>query len=157
MLSAIYSEENAMNLDSRIAWLKAGSLITIGFGLLIAAAAIPALNYPMALLGDLIFFPIDGAPTLAAPGERLLSAITGGVMTGWGAMMYLVATELLPKDPALGRRLILTSIVSWFVIDSSMSVAAGAPLNVVGNLGFLLVFVLPLKGLGQAEASSHAA
>lgn len=146
-----------MNLDSRIRWLKAGSLITIGFGLLIAAAAIPALNYPVEILTDLIFFPADGTPTIGAPGERLLSAITGGIMAGWGAMMYLVATELLPKDPALGRRLILISIVTWFIIDSSMSVAAGAPLNVIGNLGFLAIFVLPLKGLGTPDAAASVA
>ena len=51
-----------MTLDARIRWLKAGSLITIGFGLLIAAAAIPALSQPVAGLADLIFFPVDGAP-----------------------------------------------------------------------------------------------
>ena len=72
-------------------------------------------------------------------------------------MYYLVATELLPKDPAMGRRLIIISIVTWFVIDSSMSVAAGAPLNVVGNLGFLLIFVLPLRGLGEAGTATSAA
>lgn len=140
-----------MTLDTRIRWLKAGSLMTIGFGLLIAAAAIPALNPPVAVLTDLIFLPLDGAPVVGAPGERLLSAIAGGVMAGWGAMMYLVATELLPKDPALSRRLILVSIVTWFAIDSSMSVAAGAALNVVGNLSFLLIFVLPVLGLKQRD------
>ncbi len=146
-----------MNLESRIRWLKAGCLITIGFGLLIAAAAIPALNYPVAVLTDLIFFPVDGAPSIGAPGERLLSAITGGIMTGWGAMMYLVATELLPKDPALGRRLIYVSIVTWFVVDSSMSVASGAALNVIGNLGFLLIFVLPLRGIGAPDVAARTA
>ena len=146
-----------MTLDSRIRWLKAGSFMTIGFGLLIAVAAIPALSYPVAVLTDLIFFPVDGGPAIGSPGERLLSAITGGIMVGWGAMMYLVATELLPKEPALARRFILVSIVTWFVIDSSMSVAAGAPLNVVGNLGFLLIFVLPLRGLAAPDAAASVA
>ena len=144
-----------MELETRIRWLRTGSVVTIGFGLLIAAAAIPATQSPVAWLTDLIFFPVDGSPAIGGPGERLLSAITGGLMTGWGVMPYLVATELLPREPLLARRLILAGIVSWFVIDSTMSIAAGAPLNVVGNAGFLLVFVLPvwsLRGPGREHA-----
>ena len=49
--------------------------------------------------------------------------------------------------PMLGRSLILKSIMTWFLIDSSMSIAAGVPLNVIGNLGFLLVFTLPVLGI----------
>jgi len=145
-----------MTLETRIRWLKIGAVITIGFGLLIAAAAMPALQAPIALLTDLIFYPLDGGPAIGSPGERLLSAITGGVMAGWGVMMYLAATEVLPKDPMTGRRLILAAIGTWFVIDSSMSVAAGAPLNVVGNLSFLLIFVLPVWSLRASDPEMKA-
>lgn len=133
-----------MNYESRVRWLKIGAASLVGFGLLVAVAAIPAMNGPAAWLLDLIYFPLDGAEAAGAPADRLLSAIAGGVMAGWGVMIWIVAGEIYPADPALGRRLILSSIIIWFVIDSSMSVAAGAPLNVVGNLGFLLVFVLPV-------------
>lgn len=133
-----------MNYESRVRWLKIGAASLVGFGLLVAVAAIPAMNGPAAWLLDLIYFPLDGAEAAGAPADRLLSAIAGGVMAGWGVMIWIVAGEIYPADPALGRRLILNSIITWFVIDSSMSVAAGAPLNVVGNLGFLLVFVLPV-------------
>lgn len=133
-----------MNHELRVRWLKIGAASLFGFGLLVAVAAIPALNGPAAWLLDLIYFPLDGAEATGAPADRLLSAIAGGVMAGWGVMLWIVAGEVYPADPVLGRRLVLKSIITWFVIDSSMSVAAGAPLNVVGNLGFLLVFVLPV-------------
>lgn len=133
-----------MNNDARVRWLRIGAAVTVGFGLLVAVAAVPALSGPAALLLDLIYFPLDGAEATGAPADRLLSAIGGGVMVGWGTMLWIVAGEVYPDNPELGRRLILASVVTWFVIDSSMSVAAGAPLNVVGNLGFLLIFVLPV-------------
>ena len=133
-----------MHLKTRIAWLKTGSAITIGFGVIIAAAAIPALQAPTGLLLDLVYLPLDGAPSTGGSAARLLSAISGGVLIGWGLMMWLLATTLYAKEPQLCRRIILTSIISWFVVDSSMSIAAGAILNAFLNIGFLLVFALPV-------------
>ncbi|MEM1174960.1 MAG: excinuclease ABC subunit A [Pseudomonadota bacterium] len=131
-------------MQQRIAWLKAGSAITLLTGLLIAAAAIPALSGPTLWFFDLVIFPLDGAQSLAGTEQRLLCAITGGLLGGLAVLMWLVTTEVFAAHPALGRSLILKSIVTWFVIDSSMSIAAGAPWNVVGNIGFLLIFTLPV-------------
>lgn len=133
-----------MNLTTRVAWLKTGATVTIAFGAVIAVAAIPALQAPTALLLDLVYLPLDGAPSTGGSATRILSAISGGVLIGWGLMMWLLATTLYAKEPALCRKIILTSIVSWFIVDSSMSIAAGAFLNVVFNVGFLLVFALPV-------------
>ena len=133
-----------MNLTTRIAWLKTGSAVTIGFGVLIAAAAVPALQAPTAFLLDMVFLPLDGAPSTGGEATRLLSAISGGVLVGWGLMMWLLATTLYAREPAICRKIILTSIISWFVVDSSMSLAAGALLNAFFNVGFLLVFAVPV-------------
>ncbi|MGI9236911.1 MAG: hypothetical protein ACR2QZ_05910 [Woeseiaceae bacterium] len=133
-----------MDYNTRVAWLKTGSAITMGFGVIIAAAAIPALQGPTALLLDLVYLPLDSQPSGGGPATQLLSAIAGGVLVGWGLMMWLLATTLYAKEPELCRKIILTSIISWFVVDSSMSVAAGAILNAFFNIGFLLVFALPV-------------
>ena len=141
-----------MTIDSRIRWLQLGAAITVGFGLLIAAAAVPALQGPTEFLLDLIYFPVDAGQPMDSHAARLFSAISGGLMTGLGVMLWVVATELCPGDPVLGRRLILLGIGSWYVVDSSMSVAAGAPLNVLFNTGFLLIFYLPAWRLATAES-----
>jgi hypothetical protein len=133
-----------MSLDTRIRWLKIASIITVGFGLLLAVAAIPAMSGPAQFLLDFIYFPLDGAQAVASSAARLLNAITGGLMAGLGVMTFLVAGELMPREPDLARRILLAGIGAWFLVDSSMSIAAGAPLNAVFNAGFLLLFYLPL-------------
>ena len=142
-----------MTIEIRIRWLQAGAAVTVGFGLLIALAAVPALQGPTGLLLDLVYFPVDSGQAVDTYAARLFSAISGGLMTGLGAMLWVVATELCPRDPAMARRLILIGIGSWYVVDSSMSFAAGAPLNVLFNTGFLLVFCVPAWRLTGATAA----
>ena len=127
--------------------LKIGAAVVVAFGLMMAAASLSTLTAPTAWLIDLVFFPVDGAQTMADPVVRLMSAICGGVLVGWGAMIWLLVTRLLPRDPALTRQLILISVCSWFVIDSTGSVLSGGHWNVLGNLGFLLLFVVPAAQL----------
>lgn len=146
-----------MQIESRVRWLKVAAGVTMGFGILIAAAAIPTLAAPTAFLLDLIYFPVDGVQTMGDPASRLFSAITGGVLTGWGLMAWLIATELLRERPELARRIIITSIGTWFLIDSSMSIAAGAPLNAGLNVSFLALFCLPVLGLRSNSTRAEAA
>lgn len=143
-----------MKQETTAFWLKTGSAITIFFGLLIAVASIPAAGAPVEVLADLIFFPLDGAQDVSAPETRLMNAIGGGVMTGWGIMLWMLATKLYPKDPALAKQTIVTSIVAWFVVDSAGSVMSGAPLNALFNVSFLLIFYVPLWLAGRNPAGA---
>jgi len=136
-----------MSLERSAFWLKSASAIVIGFGLLIAIAAVPATAAPVQLLLDLIFWPVDGAERATMPETRLAFAISGGVMAGWGILLWQLTDRLYLRDPKLGRSLILNSIGTWFLVDSLGSIAAGAPLNAVFNVGFLLLFVLPLRNV----------
>ena len=142
-----------MRNDAAITWLKIASAITVGFGFLIAMGASPATDAPAAFLLDLIYFPVDRVPEIGGAGARLVSAICGGVMVGWGFLLWLVATRLAPKDPELAKGFVLISLTTWFVVDSAGSVAAGAPLNVAGNLIFLVMFIAPAMRIGS---KSHA-
>ncbi len=134
-------------------WLKGASIAVIGFGLLILGAAHPATGGLTVFFTDLIIWPLDGGQSLALTEQRLLAAILGGVMAGWGVILYGLATALTEAPDAI-RKLILMSIGTWFVLDSLGSVISGAPLNVLGNLGFLALFAVPLM---RMQASSPAA
>lgn len=133
-----------MQLHTTQRWLKTACAIVIGFGLLGAVTAHPALSGPERIFIDLAIWPVDGQPDNPTPESRLLWAIVSGVLVGWGMMLWLITTRILPKDPALARTMILTSICTWFVVDSLGSIAAGAPMNALFNIGFLLLFVIPL-------------
>ena len=125
-------------------WLRAASTIVIGFGVLIALSSYPPAGFATGFLIDLIFWPIDGAQDISQPATRFVFAVSGGVMIGWGLLLWQIVTRLLPKDPSLARSMILASVGIWFVTDSLASVVAGAPLNALLNVPFLLIFALPL-------------
>lgn len=137
--------------------LKIGSALVVGFGVVIAIAAYPPMAGIAQFLLDLIKWPVDAAQAVSSPEMRLLSAVSGGVMVGWGLLLWLVAARLYRRDPALAGSMILTSIGAWFVIDSTASVVAGAPLNAVLNVSFLVLFALPVMLHRRAEGASTSA
>ena len=142
-----------MSSRATITWLKAASALIIGFGIITVSAATPATAGLARFLIDMIFWPIDGAQTLAAPETRLLCAIAGGLMAGWGAMLWLAATRLYSQAPELAGTMIMVSLGAWFIVDSLGSILAGAPLNALLNMGFLPIFLIPLmRRAHQAEA-----
>lgn len=126
-------------------WLRFASATVIGFGLLTALGAHPTTGRAVIFLADLLLWPLDGAETGDAGETRLIAAIAGGVMAGWGWMLWGLTGEGMDRAPELSRRLILGSVALWFLIDSTGSLAAGAPLNILGNLVFLAMFLWPLR------------
>ena len=144
-----------MNAETRLTWLKVASDIVIVFGLLMVLASMPIAAPPMSFLVDMIFWPVDGAQSIASETGHFLLAVGGGVTIGWGVLLYLLTTRLYPSDPGLARLLITASAMAWFIPDSLGSIASGAALNVLFNLGFLGLFMIPLWLPGKrAEANS---
>ena len=133
--------------------LRFAAGVTMVTGLALALSAVPALNIGVRLLTDLLVWPFDGAQTLAASETRLALAIGGGVMLGWGLMIWQLAGEPLERTPDAVRGIIRASVLGWFVVDSAGSVAAGAALNVVPNLVFLALFLLPMRKARAAVAA----
>ena len=142
-----------MSIDTRIRWLKFAAAITVATGLVIAVAAIPALAAPTEMLVALVV-PGADVDTLGTPIARTLAAVSGGVLVGWGILLWMIADSVLGTNPGLASRLVVASIVSWFAVDSAMSIAAGAWPNVILNCGFLLLFLPPV--LGMSASAAHA-
>lgn len=133
--------------------LRFAAGVTMVTGLALALAAVPALNIGVRLLTDLLVWPVDGAETLAASETRLALAIGGGVMLGWGLMIWQLAGDPLERAPDAVRAIIRSSVLGWFVVDSAGSIAAGAALNVLPNLVFLALFLIPMRR-GQSVAAT---
>ena len=123
--------------------------ILIVVGLVAAAAAHPSLAAPIAIMGDAIFWPIDGLPGAPSePLERLFVAVAGGLMTGWGAMFVA-----LGRGWSTGRSFV-AGAVAWFVVDSMGSAMAGVPLNVAGNVPFLALMLWAARPLAGGRPGS---
>ena len=133
--------------------LRFAAGVTMGFGLMIALAAQPQLAAPTVMLADILIWPVDGAETGSLPEARLLYAIAGGVLTGWGWMIWLLAGEAMHRQPGLVRSIIRQSLLLWFAVDSTGSVLAGAPLNVLANGAFLALFLVPTLLQAPAKAA----
>ena len=130
--------------------LRLAAVVTMLTGFALALAAIPALNLPVRLLADVLVWPVDQSQTLAASETRLAFAIGGGVMVGWGLMIWQLTGEPMQRAPDATRSIIRTSALAWFAVDSLASVMAGAALNVPANALFLALFLVPTLGARRA-------
>jgi hypothetical protein len=123
--------------------LKIACVGTFIVGLVAAAAAHPALAAPWALLMDLVQWPIDGAQGIAASEARILSAIGGGLTCGWAVMLSGLAAGPLARGDRDIRGLFVVSVLTWFTVDSLASFAAGWAGNVVLNMVFAALLLVP--------------
>jgi len=142
----VTSSPTQEGLASPTAQLKLASVGTAAVGLMIALGAHERTDGPLRWLLDLVFWPIGDAKVLADEAQ-LLAGILGGVMAGFAALIWLMI-DALEDRPAALKRIILGAMTIWFVVDSTASVASGGWLNVIGNVGFLALFVLPARRLG---------
>jgi hypothetical protein len=134
-----------MSVPSAILWLKFTSIILmIAFGILFAIAAFPPTSGFATLFVDSLIWPIDGAQSLAGTETRILLAIGGGITAGWGMLVWQVADKVMPTQPEAARSILLSSLLTWFVIDGICSVLAGVPLNALVNVGFLAPLLWPV-------------
>lgn len=132
-------------LDRVTGELKVAAIVTIGFGLLFAIASHDATDAPVRFLSDIIFWRIGDGVAVLTQENHLADAILGGVMAGWGVMIWMLADRLLPVAPADVKRIVTTSALVWFTVDTAGSIAGGGGFNGVLNLGFLAMFLIPLR------------
>lgn len=134
-----------MSRERQKLWLRVGGAALTGFGIMIALAAFPVVSAPTLLLADILVWPLDGAQSGKAPETRLLAAIGGGVMVGWGILLWSLAGSAFDRMQDLVPLLVRRSALGWFVVDSIASVAAGVPLNVLSNIALLALLFLPFR------------
>ncbi|UWQ16627.1 hypothetical protein [Jannaschia sp. M317] len=145
-----------MTIDRMARGLKISAAIIMGFGLTtFLAATNPTLAMPSLWFVDLMTPPVAGAEGLTTPEGRLVLAILGGITFGWGVTTWQLAGAPLRATPEPIRKIVLTGFLAWFCLDSLGSVLAGAPWNVVPNIGFLALIAWPVaRPVAVADAIS---
>ena len=137
----------ALTEEILLLWLKVASTITVLTGIMAALASHPAGDQLWLLLFDILSWPLDGVPNAFDKVSRPLNAVLGGVMIGWGVLMYGLLQKRVFSEAI--RTLLLRSILLWFVTDSIGSFFAEIPGNVLLNISFLVMFLPPLLLLKQ--------
>jgi len=134
-----------MTISTRIICLKLlVVLLLIAPGLVMISAPVTGLEGVVEIFLDFAYQPYDSGQPITGKSAHLLNAILGGVLTGFGVMIWQVAEHVMRKDFALARRLIFIPLLCWFAADSLGSFLAGAWFNAVINSMILALFVIAL-------------
>ena len=141
-----------MTHDKSIKSLKITIIASAGFALFMFASLFTPLREVMSFFLDLVHMPLDGAQSLSRDTEEVLTAISAGIFFGFCVLLWLVTTEVYVKDPLLGRRMILSSVIAWYLVDTTGSLIVGAWMNAILNTAFLAALIAPV--LKPATASN---
>jgi hypothetical protein len=125
-------------------WMKITAIIVGSFGPVFFLGAMVPTSAPARLTLDLLGWRLSRPWTLDALDTRFLSAVSGGFLLGWGAMIWCLTAWVYPMAPEPVRRTVVASLLAWFCLDSAGSIASGNPSNVAFNVVVLLVAVGPL-------------
>ncbi len=129
------------------------SIVTMVSGIAVTALAlIPGASEPL--------FALVAAPGTDAsinPAATLCAGIVGALMAGWGVSMLSLSRRLDSLDAAVVGSAFTRGALTWFVLDGTVSVATGFAWNVVGNVGFLVVLLLPALALRRNPQVARSA
>jgi hypothetical protein len=124
-------------------WMMVWCGATLVLGLVMAGGAFPATDMPARLYYSLVSgFSLEPG-FLDAAGLRFTVGVLGAVLIGWAIAIYaLIAAADSAGAPAW--RGLTASMASWFVIDCTISVLSGFPLNAAANTVFLVTYLVPV-------------
>jgi hypothetical protein len=125
-------------------WLKITAVVVASFAPIFFLGAIEPLAEPARFVTDLLSWPLDGKQSFAEPTTRFVSAVTGGLLLGWGVMIWFLSGPVYDAAPEGVRRVVVVGLLSWFVLDSAGSILSGNASNAVFNAFVLLIAVEPL-------------
>lgn len=124
-------------------YLKISGFLVASFGPICFLGTIPETAEAGRLTLDILSWPLDGRESLTDGTAKLLSALLGGFLLGYGVTIWQLS-KAYDKAPDIIRKVVVTGLCSWFILDSAGSIAGGHWSNAVWNVPILLAFVGPL-------------
>lgn len=136
--------ETARSLRGHKNWLIVSAVVIGGFGPFFALAAHESSDGVATWALNFLSGPGNNAENYDSGTTRFLSALTGGFLVGWALMIVGLRQWVFDLAPEGVRRALLVGACSWFIVDSSGSIASGTPWNAFFNVLVLLAIVGPL-------------
>ncbi|MEQ8425169.1 MAG: hypothetical protein RIA63_10705 [Cyclobacteriaceae bacterium] len=126
-------------------WLTYANAMTVGVGLFIAFAGNSLFfNIHNEFTLEVFFKGIPLTPEILAF-KNWLFGIIGGTIVGFHILMIMISENAFKKKEPWAYKALWYGLISWFLIDSSISIFYGAIYNVVLiNLAALILIGLPL-------------
>ena len=124
-------------------YLKISGFLVASFGPICFLGTISETAEMARLSLDILSWPLDGRESLTDGTAKLLSALLGGFLLGYGVTIWQLS-KAYDKAPDVIRKVVVTGLCSWFILDSAGSIAGGHWSNAVWNVPILLAFVGPL-------------
>ena len=125
-------------------YLKITAIVVGSFGPVFFLGTMLATSEPARFTMDFLSWPLDGVQVYTEPTTRFLSALTGGFLTGWGVMIWLLSIWVYDYAPNQVRKAVLFGLLAWFIVDSTGSATSGNASNVIFNTIVLLLGVGPM-------------
>ena len=138
-------------------WLRVASLMLVAYGVMMALVMLPPMHDPMRWMIDLVLEPSAAAGPALSERAVFVTGIAGAMLMGWGLLIYFVATHGIKSGADWAGRAILTSLMTWFVVDNIVSFEVGAYLNIAGNTVFALIFAVPFVAGAVRNAEAERA
>jgi hypothetical protein len=125
-------------------WITGWCLAVGMFGIILAGGGLEVTSGPSRIIFDLLNGP--GELELD-PHMRFSLAVLGAVSIGWSLTLLAAVQALNLIDKQLGKPiwvLVIASVMSWYVIDSILSIATGFGLNTIPNTVLMAGFLIPV-------------
>lgn len=135
--------------------MRISGLSLIAIGILFAVSVLPILHPVVRVFLQIAYWPMHSVPAELAIPVPLLVAISGGLTAGLGGMLWALGTHVAEKFPEAAAKVTQIAAWSWFCTDSTASIMAQAPFNVVLNLAFLAVMLISSR-VRTVEATKAA-
>ena len=114
------------------------------FGIILAGGSFEVTSGPVRIIFDLLNG--SGKFDLNSP-LRFSLAVLGAVTIGWSITLLAAVRAANQLGKKLGKPiwvLATASAVTWFVIDSILSIATGFGLNAIPNTLYIVAYLLPV-------------
>jgi len=131
-------------------WLIVWCVGIFIFGAVLAGGAFEATSGPVRL----VYEALQGrGPLNFDPAMRFSLGVMGGISIGWAMTMLLgirAAIELGDRARPVWVALTL-GLATWFVIDSTLSIATGFGMNVIPNIALIAGYLAAVFASGRLK------
>lgn len=140
-------------------WMISWCYLTLLFGLVLVLIALPPLDAGARWFYRMTCGLDPDTAIFDQPVLRIAAAVQGALTIGWILTVLLLVKSQSASHPHTQAQLwraITAGLITWFVIDSTISVALGFPLNAAANTLFAATFLVPVERTGVLRTQDQS-